>query len=129
GGWVSGGMGRSAANRSRTYQLMPPHRPDDASPMPNARRSNGPNVTVGPGGKLLGKCSPLVLGRKFGTAVDAMTLQRYAASMATPPAESAGLTIDPMAERKSAGILLYRRVGGPDGPVEVLLAHPGGPYF
>jgi predicted NUDIX family NTP pyrophosphohydrolase len=34
-----------------------------------------------------------------------------------------------MAERKSAGILLYRRVGGPDGPLEVLLAHPGGPYF
>jgi predicted NUDIX family NTP pyrophosphohydrolase len=34
-----------------------------------------------------------------------------------------------MAERKSAGILLYRRVGGPDGELEVLLAHPGGPYF
>jgi predicted NUDIX family NTP pyrophosphohydrolase len=34
-----------------------------------------------------------------------------------------------MAERKSAGILLYRQVGGPGGPFEVLLAHPGGPYF
>jgi predicted NUDIX family NTP pyrophosphohydrolase len=34
-----------------------------------------------------------------------------------------------MAERTSAGILLYRRRGGADGPVEVLLAHPGGPYF
>ncbi len=34
-----------------------------------------------------------------------------------------------MAERTSAGILLYRRVGGPDGQLEVLLAHPGGPYF
>jgi predicted NUDIX family NTP pyrophosphohydrolase len=34
-----------------------------------------------------------------------------------------------MAERKSAGILLYRRVGGTEGPLEVLLAHPGGPYF
>jgi predicted NUDIX family NTP pyrophosphohydrolase len=34
-----------------------------------------------------------------------------------------------MAERKSAGILLYRRKDGPDGPLEVLLAHPGGPYF
>ncbi len=34
-----------------------------------------------------------------------------------------------MAERKSAGILLYRRTGGPDGALEVLLAHPGGPYF
>jgi predicted NUDIX family NTP pyrophosphohydrolase len=34
-----------------------------------------------------------------------------------------------MAERTSAGILLYRRRGRPDGPVEVLLAHPGGPYF
>jgi predicted NUDIX family NTP pyrophosphohydrolase len=34
-----------------------------------------------------------------------------------------------MAERKSAGILLYRRVGGPDVTLEVLLAHPGGPYF
>jgi predicted NUDIX family NTP pyrophosphohydrolase len=34
-----------------------------------------------------------------------------------------------MAERKSAGILLYRQVGGPGGPLEVLLAHPGGPYF
>jgi len=34
-----------------------------------------------------------------------------------------------MAERTSAGILLYRRVGGPDSRLEVLLAHPGGPYF
>ena len=35
-----------------------------------------------------------------------------------------------MAERKSAGILLYRRVGGGlDGSLKVLLAHPGGPYF
>ena len=34
-----------------------------------------------------------------------------------------------MAERTSAGILLYRRLGGADGPLEVLLAHPGGPYF
>lgn len=31
-----------------------------------------------------------------------------------------------MAERTSAGILLYRRVGA---GLEVLLAHPGGPYF
>ena len=31
-----------------------------------------------------------------------------------------------MAERTSAGILLFRR--GPSG-LEVLLAHPGGPYF
>ena len=31
-----------------------------------------------------------------------------------------------MAERLSAGILLYRRVGG---GLEVLLAHPGGPFF
>jgi predicted NUDIX family NTP pyrophosphohydrolase len=30
-------------------------------------------------------------------------------------------------ERRSAGILLYRR--GPSGRVEVLLAHPGGPLF
>jgi predicted NUDIX family NTP pyrophosphohydrolase len=34
-----------------------------------------------------------------------------------------------MAVRTSAGILLYRRLGGPDGSLEVLLAHPGGPYF
>jgi predicted NUDIX family NTP pyrophosphohydrolase len=34
-----------------------------------------------------------------------------------------------MAERRSAGILLYRRPGGPAGDLEVLLAHPGGPYF
>jgi predicted NUDIX family NTP pyrophosphohydrolase len=32
-----------------------------------------------------------------------------------------------MAERTSAGILLYRRPV--DGRLEVLLAHPGGPYF
>jgi predicted NUDIX family NTP pyrophosphohydrolase len=34
--------------------------------------------------------------------------------------------------RKSAGLLLYRRTsGGPGGParIEVLLAHPGGPYW
>lgn len=34
-----------------------------------------------------------------------------------------------MGDRTSAGVLLYRRVGGPDGPIEVLLAHPGGPFF
>ena len=34
-----------------------------------------------------------------------------------------------MAERTSAGILLYRRGSNPDAPLEVLLAHPGGPYF
>jgi predicted NUDIX family NTP pyrophosphohydrolase len=32
-----------------------------------------------------------------------------------------------MADRISAGILLYRRADG--GRLEVLLAHPGGPYF
>lgn len=31
-----------------------------------------------------------------------------------------------MSSRISAGILLYRRA---DGPLEVLLGHPGGPYF
>jgi predicted NUDIX family NTP pyrophosphohydrolase len=34
-----------------------------------------------------------------------------------------------MAERTSAGILLYRWPRGANGPLEVLLAHPGGPYF
>ncbi|MEP6640198.1 MAG: NUDIX domain-containing protein [Chloroflexota bacterium] len=41
-----------------------------------------------------------------------------------------------MAERTSAGILLYRRTGAdgtrsdaPAGQFEVLLAHPGGPFF
>ena len=34
-----------------------------------------------------------------------------------------------MGERTSAGILLYRRADGPDGRLEVLLAHPGGPFF
>jgi predicted NUDIX family NTP pyrophosphohydrolase len=34
-----------------------------------------------------------------------------------------------MSERKSAGILLYRHAGGPNGRLEVLLAHPGGPFF
>jgi predicted NUDIX family NTP pyrophosphohydrolase len=33
-----------------------------------------------------------------------------------------------MAERLSAGILLFRRDGGGDS-LEVLLAHPGGPYY
>ena len=34
-----------------------------------------------------------------------------------------------MADRTSAGILLYRRADGSTGALEVLLAHPGGPYF
>jgi predicted NUDIX family NTP pyrophosphohydrolase len=34
-----------------------------------------------------------------------------------------------MAVRTSAGILLYRRPPDGDGGLEVLLAHPGGPYF
>lgn len=31
--------------------------------------------------------------------------------------------------RRAAGILLWRRANPPDGAVEVLLAHPGGPLF
>jgi predicted NUDIX family NTP pyrophosphohydrolase len=31
--------------------------------------------------------------------------------------------------RQSAGILLYRRPTTPGAPLEVLLAHPGGPFF
>jgi len=34
-----------------------------------------------------------------------------------------------MAPRTSAGILLYRRSAADDHGFEVLLAHPGGPYF
>jgi predicted NUDIX family NTP pyrophosphohydrolase len=34
-----------------------------------------------------------------------------------------------MSDRVSAGILLYRRVDGQDHSIEVLLAHPGGPFF
>jgi predicted NUDIX family NTP pyrophosphohydrolase len=34
-----------------------------------------------------------------------------------------------MAERTSAGILLYRRGTTAGGGLEVLLAHPGGPFF
>jgi predicted NUDIX family NTP pyrophosphohydrolase len=34
-----------------------------------------------------------------------------------------------MAKRQSAGILLYRHTGPGPGGLEVLLAHPGGPYF
>jgi predicted NUDIX family NTP pyrophosphohydrolase len=34
-----------------------------------------------------------------------------------------------MVLRQSAGILLFRRRLGPDGGPEVLLAHPGGPFF
>ena len=34
----------------------------------------------------------------------------------------------PMAERVSAGIVLYRR-NGPGATLEVLLAHPGGPFY
>lgn len=34
-----------------------------------------------------------------------------------------------MSERVSAGILLYRRVDGQKHAFELLLAHPGGPFF
>jgi predicted NUDIX family NTP pyrophosphohydrolase len=34
-----------------------------------------------------------------------------------------------VAVRRSAGILLFRRPGGARGDLEVLLAHPGGPFF
>ena len=70
GGSVSGGTGRPDVYRSRTYQLIPPHRPLDASPMPTQRGSSGPNCTVGPCGQRLAKCSPWTLGRKPGIAFD-----------------------------------------------------------
>jgi predicted NUDIX family NTP pyrophosphohydrolase len=34
-----------------------------------------------------------------------------------------------MATRRSAGIVLFRRPAGRDGAFEVLLGHPGGPFF
>ncbi|MYS21393.1 DNA mismatch repair protein MutT, partial [Streptomyces sp. SID4948] len=34
-----------------------------------------------------------------------------------------------MADRRSAGILLFRRAGGTDGGLEVLLGHMGGPFW
>jgi len=34
-----------------------------------------------------------------------------------------------MVLRQSAGILLFRRPNSADGRIEVLLAHPGGPFF
>ena len=34
-----------------------------------------------------------------------------------------------MATRRSAGIVLFRRQAEPDGTFEVLLGHPGGPFF
>jgi predicted NUDIX family NTP pyrophosphohydrolase len=34
-----------------------------------------------------------------------------------------------MVTRRSAGIVLFRRTAGPDGAFEVLLGHPGGPFF
>jgi predicted NUDIX family NTP pyrophosphohydrolase len=34
-----------------------------------------------------------------------------------------------MAIRRSAGIVLFRRPNGASGPFEVLLGHPGGPFF
>jgi predicted NUDIX family NTP pyrophosphohydrolase len=38
-------------------------------------------------------------------------------------------TIDVMATRRSAGIVLFRRPAGRNGRFEVLLGHPGGPFF
>ena len=50
--------------------------------------------------------------------------------MASAPAQlkrcSAPCTYDPAVSRKSAGLLLFREV---HGVVEVLLVHPGGPYW
>ena len=54
---------------------------------------------------------------------------REPARGALPTRNRAGLPSTTMAERTSAGILLYRRGSNPDMPLEVLLAHPGGPYF
>jgi len=48
----------------------------------------------------------------------------HTASAATPLAYDA-----PMAIRQSAGIMLFRRPGGPSGEPEILLGHPGGPFF
>src|SRR4051794_24921259 len=62
------GCGRPAAdnpasNRSRTVITIPPHRPDEASPIPTTRGSSGPMVTVGPGGHAFGNANAFVLGR------------------------------------------------------------------
>jgi predicted NUDIX family NTP pyrophosphohydrolase len=40
-----------------------------------------------------------------------------------------GGTLDGVADKRSAGILLYRGAGGTDRPVEVLLGHMGGPFW
>ena len=51
---------------------------------------------------------------------------RFRAAGATP---TRGPYDAPMSIRQSAGILLYRRPARPETVVEVLLAHPGGPFF
>ncbi len=51
---------------------MPPQSPVDASPIPRARGSNGPKVTVGPGGQRFANRKPWRLGRKPGTAAEPM---------------------------------------------------------
>ena len=125
------GTGNPASNRSRTNQLMPPQRPAEASPMPIQRGSIGPSRTVGPGGKRLANRRPWVLGRKPGTAFDSRshaTIRESAANEADSH-HGPGYHRRTMGERTSAGILLYRRTGASDTPLEVLLAHPGGPYF
>ena len=83
GASLSTGTGRPAANRSHTSQLIPPHKPADASPIPIQRGSIGPSLTVGPGGKRFAKRRPRVLGRNPGT-----TFATGAASAIGPVFES-----------------------------------------
>src|SRR5882757_9583122 len=38
-------------------------------------------------------------------------------------------TLGGVVHKRSAGILLFRRAGGPDGELQVLLGHMGGPFW
>ena len=76
---VPSAAARPASKRSRTNQLIPPHRPADASPMPIQPRVDARRVAaVGPGGKRLAKRSPCVLGRNPATAFDSTTAHTVA---------------------------------------------------
>jgi len=65
------------------------------------------------------------MGRHPGGAAGSVRRRQRPGQSNLPPAARLA-TIATMAERISAGILLFRRAGS---QVEVLLAHPGGPRF
>ena len=128
------GVGRDRAARPRTARGRTSSSrrtgPADASPMPTQRGSIGPKRHGRPGREAVREMQPV---RARQEARDRVRVDHRPESTSvrvpSPRSTARALPSTTMAVRTSAGILLYRRVGRPDGRARGAARAPGRTVF